>query len=93
MRFMSFLSEAEEVNVLRNEPACRIDVSANCENNNRIRCFALKQHGSCKMPQGNCDKNNIPDTSSAVPDGMWRASEDGRAQQSAAVTTPPATPE
>jgi hypothetical protein len=50
---MAFLSEAEEVNVLRNEPAYRIDVSPQFENNNRIRCFALKQHGSCKMAQQN----------------------------------------
>jgi hypothetical protein len=52
-RFMGFLSEAEEVDVLRNEPAYRIDVSPQFENNYRIRCFALKQHGSCKMLQQN----------------------------------------
>jgi hypothetical protein len=50
---MAFLSEAEEVNVLRNEPAYRIDVSPQFENNYRIRCFALKQHGSCKIAQQN----------------------------------------
>jgi hypothetical protein len=53
MRFMGFLSEAEEVNVLRNEPAYRIDVSPHFENNYRIRCFALKQHGACKIAQQN----------------------------------------
>ena len=52
-RFMGFLSEAEEVDVLRNEPAYRIDVSPQFENNYRIRCFALKQHGACKMAQQN----------------------------------------
>lgn len=52
-RFMGFLSEAEEVEVLRNEPACRSSVSPNFENIHRIRCFALKQHGSCKMLQQN----------------------------------------
>jgi len=50
---MGFLSEAEEVDVLRNEPAYRIDVSPQFENNYRIRCFALKQHGACKMAQQN----------------------------------------
>ena len=50
-RFMGLLSEAKEVEVLRNEPAYRIDVSPQFENNNRIRCFALKQYGSCKIAQ------------------------------------------
>jgi hypothetical protein len=52
-RFMGFLSEAEDGEVLRNEPACRISESPNFENNHRIGCFALKQHSSCKMLQQN----------------------------------------
>jgi hypothetical protein len=50
-RFMGFLSEAAEGEVLKNEPAYRISESPNFENNHRIGCFALKQHGSCKMLQ------------------------------------------
>jgi len=50
---MGFLSEAEEGEVLRNEPVYRISESSNFENNDRIGCFALKQHGSCKMLQQN----------------------------------------
>jgi hypothetical protein len=83
---MAFLSEAEEVEVLRNEPAYRINVSPHFENNNRIRCFALKQHGSCKMPHGNCHENNTPDTRPALPDRMWRASDNHAARYSGSTT-------
>jgi hypothetical protein len=64
-RFMAFLSEAEEVDVLRNEPVCRINVSPNFENNNRIRCFALKQHGSRKIAQQNAAGNDRENKTSA----------------------------
>jgi hypothetical protein len=50
---MGFLFEAEEVDVLRNQPACRIDVSQHFANNDRIGCFASKQHGPCKTLQKN----------------------------------------